>query len=308
MSLDVERIEECYHRLSVLDARKNEPMREHTSFKIGGAADIFVCPKNADEILLALNTASDLDIPVFCMGNGTNLLVSDDGIEGLVVAMRTKDCEIRIDGTELYANAMSLFSSVAKKSVDAGLMGLEWAAGIPGTVGGACAMNAGAYNGEVKNCLVRVDVIEKRGNGYAKNTYAVKEGDLGYRRSKFAYPEMIVTGVHFHLSPDDGHTRERMDDYTKRRTTKQPLNMPSAGSVFKRPEGHFAGSLIEQAGLKGVCVGGAQVSELHAGFIVNKGGATAKDVLALIQLIKDRVFEMSGVRLEEEVRFVGRKD
>ena len=308
MPITQTKLDTCFDKLKPLGAKRNEPMCEHTSFKIGGCADLFVCVDNADELLFVLNTAAELALPVFCMGNGTNLLVSDDGIEGLVVAMRTKECDVKIDGTALYANAVSLFSTVAKKSVDAGLMGLEWAAGIPGTVGGACAMNAGAYGGEVKNCLVRVDVIEKRENVYVKNTYAVKEDDLGYRTSKFAYPGMIVTGAHFELSPDDGHTRERMDDYTKRRTTKQPLNMPSAGSVFKRPEGHFAGSLIEQAGLKGVKVGGAQVSELHAGFIVNKGGATAKDVLALIQLIKDRVFEMSGVRLEEEVRFVGRKD
>lgn len=306
MPITQKEIDICFDKLRTLGARRNEPMCEHTSFKIGGCADLFVCPDNADELLFVLNTAAELDIPVFCMGNGTNLLVSDDGIEGLVVTMRTKECDIVIEGTALYANAMSLFSTVAKKSVDAGLSGLEWAAGIPGTVGGACAMNAGAYGGEVKNCLVSVDVIEKRENGYAKNTYAVKEGDLGYRKSKFAYPDMIVTRAHFELSPDDGHTRERMDDYTRRRTTKQPLSQPSAGSVFKRPEGHFAGALIEQAGLKGESCGGAQVSELHAGFIVNKGGATAKDVLALIQLIQKRVYEMSGIMLETEIKQIGR--
>lgn len=309
MPVTQQQIDLCYTKLKAIGAKKNVPMSDRTSFRIGGAADILVCPKNTDEIMTALTAADLLGLPVMCIGNGSNLLVSDDGIEGLVIMLRSKETDTRIDKADctMYASAFSLFSSVAKKSVDSGLMGLEWGAGIPGTVGGACAMNAGAYGGEIKNCLTKINVIRKQNGGYAECTYDVEPSDLGYRRSRFAFPDMIITGATFSLSPDDGKTRERMDDFTCRRTTKQPLSLPSAGSVFKRPEGHFAGALIEQAGLKGVSVGGAQVSELHAGFIVNRGGATANDVLSLIQLIKQRVFEMSGVQLEEEVRFVGRR-
>ena len=306
MALKEKQIAECADRLAQIGARRNEPMRDHTSFRIGGAADIFAVPKNDDELLSALNTAAELEIPVFCMGNGSNLLVSDDGIEGLVISLISRDCDVSFEGVNMSAGAWSLFSTVVKRSVEAGFTGLEWGAGIPGTVGGACAMNAGAYGGEVKNCLVNVDAIVKNENGYEKKTFAVQPDDLGYRRSKFAFPGMIVTRATFLLAPDDCGARERMADYTHRRTTKQPLSLPSAGSVFKRPEGHFAGALIESAGLKGACVGRAQVSELHAGFIVNTGGATARDVKKLIELIQKRVYDMSGVMLETEIKQIGR--
>lgn len=181
-------------------------------------------------------------------------------------------------------------------------MGLEWAAGIPGTVGGAVAMNAGAYGGEIKQVLTKVEYIEDG----AVCSVEPEDSDLGYRFSRFAAPERIVLSAEFSLSPDDGMTKERMKDYSERRRAKQPLTYPSAGSTFKRPAGYYAGALIEQADLKGVSVGGAKVSTLHAGFIINKGGATSEDVKRLIELVQERVYENSGVTLETEVKFIGR--
>lgn len=300
-------INQCFDSLAPFGAVKNAPMCEHTSFKIGGSADILFIPKSVDELLFALNCSVQCDIPVFVMGNGSNLLVHDDGIRGLVIKLRESEPEIRFntDTATMTVSAAAQFSFAAKRSVDAGYMGLEWGAGIPGTVGGAVAMNAGAYGGEIKDCITAVGAIIQENGMYVKKTFITHSSEFGYRVSPYGFPTCIVTEAEFKLQKDDGKTRERMEYYNKQRTAKQPLSYPSAGSVFKRPEGHYAGALIEEAGLKGRRVGGAQVSELHAGFIINIGGATASDVCQLIDIIKRTVFETSGVMLTEELRIIG---
>lgn len=276
-------------------------MRIHTTFKAGGKARLLAHPRSEEELQLCLNMAEQHHIPCYVMGNGSNLLVRDGGFPGLMVKLSQGFSEIRIVGSTLFAGAGALMSVAAKTALNNGLMGLEWAAGIPGSVGGAVAMNAGAYGGEIKQVLKRVDAIE---NG-AVHEFTVQEHELGYRRSAYCAPERIVLSAEFELLPDDGGAKERMADYAARRREKQPLSLPSAGSTFKRPEGHFAGALIEQAGLKGMRVGGAEVSCLHAGFIVNSGGATAADITGLIALVQQRVYEHSGVRLEPEIRIIG---
>lgn len=290
-----------------LGAITNASMREHTSFHIGGAADLLFIPKSTDELVFALNCAESFGVPVFVMGNGSNLLVHDRGIRGLVIKIKGSEAQIEFDDEHctMTVSASTLFSVAVKRSVDAGFMGLEWGAGIPGTVGGAISMNAGAYGGEVKNCIKSVDALVKENGSYKVKRFDVCDSDMGYRYSRFSYPEFIITGAEFTLMKDDGEAAQRMAEYTLKRTSKQPLSYPSAGSVFKRPVGHFAGALIEQAGLKGKSVGGAQVSELHAGFIINTGNATADDVCRLIKLIKEKVHDESGVMLEEELKITG---
>lgn len=305
--IDKKCIDACFFELETMGAKRNVPMCEHTSFKIGGAADIMFVPEGEAELLFALNCAKKHDVPVFVMGNGSNLLVSDKGIRGLVIKLRAKTADIQFDRDNMLmtVSASTLFSVAVKNSVDEGFMGLEWGAGIPGTVGGAVSMNAGAYGGEIKDRLKSVRIISQTERGYEVSDVDVKYDDLAYRYSRFSFPNAIVLSAVFSLMPDDSKTRERMDSYTRRRTEKQPLSLPSAGSVFKRPEGHFAGALIEEAKLKGFAVGGAQVSELHAGFIVNTGGATAEDVIKLIEIIKNKVYEKSGVMLCEELKLIG---
>lgn len=295
----------CYiERLSNYNAaiETNAPMRDYTSFRIGGPADVLVTPKDEEAAVSAIAIAKELELPCAVIGNGSNLLVSDAGIEGVVVRIASEFSGITYDGNVLHVLGGTLMSVAAKDSVERGFMGLEWAAGIPGTLGGAVAMNAGAYGGEIKQTLTKVccyvggEVVE----------IIPKDEDMGYRRSCFAAPDMIVLWAEFTLLPDDGGARERMADFSKRRREKQPLSYPSAGSTFKRPEGYFAGALIEQAGLKGKRIGGAEVSELHAGFVINVGGATCRDVLDLIAYIQNEVYSHSGVQLETEVKFIGR--
>ncbi|MDR0839852.1 MAG: UDP-N-acetylmuramate dehydrogenase [Christensenellaceae bacterium] len=283
--------------------RVHVPMAEHTSFRIGGPADLFFEPEDAPSLARALRLAKECGAPVFILGNGTNLLVSDRGIEGLVIHLGERFSGMRCEGNRVHALAGTLVSGLAAYAAAQGLMGLEWAAGIPGSVGGAVAMNAGAYGGEVAQSLERVEYLQ---HGEVA-VCAPQAGDMGYRYSAFGAPERIVLSATFRLAPDDGGAAQRMRDYAARRKAKQPLASPSAGSAFKRPAGFFAGALIEQAGLKGFRVGGAQVSALHAGFIINTGGATSADVRGLIAEVQKRVFERSGVRLEPEVKFVGRE-
>lgn len=237
----------------------------------------------------------------FIMGNGSNLLVSDEGVNAVVMRICGSMSGIKIDGTEVYAGSGVLLSSLAKQTVKAGLSGLEWAAGIPGTVGGAIAMNAGAYGGDIGSVVKRIDAV------HGGRILAVKaaESDFGYRRSRFSPPEWIVCGSVLNLKRDDGMAAAKMAEYMDMRRKKQPLSYPSAGSAFKRPKGEYAGALIEKAGLKGETVGGARVSELHAGFIINTGGATSADVRSLIKIIQERVYDMSGIMLEPEIKFVG---
>lgn len=308
MMNDLTGLEAVYKELEPMGAVQHAPMCNYTTFRIGGPADILFTPQDEAELIFAVQCAMRAGVPYFIMGAGSNMLVSDMGIRGLTIRLcspRETIIDVKEHGENFIVTvpAAVMLSRAAKFSVERGMCGLEWAYGIPGTVGGAVAMNAGAYDGEIKKCLRQVRVLT---NGEIKE-HDVKEGDLGYRHSVYSYPNATVLSAVFELSPDDGGAESRMNDYMSRRKAKQPLDYPSAGSVFKRPEGHYAGALIEAAGLKGEHVGDACVSTLHAGFIVNTGNATADDVIKLVELIKKRVFEHSGIMLEEELKIVGER-
>ena len=281
----------------------SEPMSKHTSFKIGGPADLFLMPETHGQLRQILTVAKEYNIPLFVMGNGSNLLVGDKGIRGAVVSLYKKMNKIVVDGEKLYAGCGALMSTVASAALSADLEGFEFASGIPGTIGGGIYMNAGAYGFELKDIVESVDYMDSEGNISQISGCDCK---FGYRKSIFAEKGYIVLGCTFGLKKGNKEQiRERINDFTKRRVTKQPVEKPSAGSVFKRPEGYFAGALIEGEGLKGFSIGGAQVSEKHAGFIINKGDATAKDVLDLVEHIQKTVYEKNGVKLETEIKFVG---
>ncbi|MBE5765817.1 MAG: UDP-N-acetylmuramate dehydrogenase [Clostridiales bacterium] len=271
----------------------NEPLSRHTSFQIGGPAERMAAPENETELLELV-----LQKPAAIIGAGTNLLVRDEGISGLVVKIGAEMADISIEGNILTAQAGARLSQIAMAAMRAGLSGLEFAAGIPGTVGGAVVMNAGAYGGEIKDVLIDVRVIA---DGEIK-TLTNEQLEFGYRKSLAMEMGYIIAGARFLLTPDSPEAiSARMRELAQKRRDKQPLEMPSAGSTFKRPEGHFAGALIEGAGLKGFSVGGAQVSEKHAGFVVNTGGATCADVLGLIEKVQSVVREKYGIELEMEV-------
>lgn len=277
-------------------------MSKHTTFRIGGKADLFV---SADEKSLPqiLKEAADEKIPVTIIGNGSNLLVGDGGIRGLVIEIGKGMDKIEISDNIMTVGAGTLLSKAANTAAEHGLSGMEFAAGIPGSVGGAVVMNAGAYGGEMKDIIMDVDVITREGE-YRRLT--LEELELSYRHSCIIENEYIVIRARLMLQEkDETQIRQVMEDLKNRRIEKQPLNFPSAGSTFKRPEGYFAGKLIMDAGLRGYSVGGAQVSEKHCGFVVNKGGATASDVVKLMNDVRDKVMEEFGVELEPEVKMIG---
>lgn len=271
-----------------------------TSFRTGGRIAVFAYPESAAQAARIFDHCAQGSIPYFVIGNGSNLLVPDFGLDSVFVKLSGELASFSIDGKKLISGAGASLAAVSKYSVANGLMGLEWAAGIPGTVGGAVAMNAGAYGGEIKQRLVKVTVYK---DGKIEDRI-VEDDDLGYRRSVYSFPGPVVLEARFELEYDDGFAKQRMDDFNERRRSKQPLSFPSAGSTFKRPEGHYAGALIEQAGLKGLRVGGAEVSEKHAGFIINRGGATSDDVKELIKTVEQKVFDKFGVWLEPEVKIL----
>jgi UDP-N-acetylmuramate dehydrogenase len=280
--------------------KENAMGAELTTFRTGGAVAILAMPGTEGEVSSLIRCANELGAPYFVIGNGSNLLIPDEGLDTLFIKLADDFEQYRMDGNMLYCGAGASLAAAAKFSVASGFMGLEWAAGIPGTVGGAVAMNAGAYNGEIKNVIKSVRLIMD-GELVCRE---VAPEDMGYRRSAFSYPDSIILSAVFELEPDDGLAKARMEDFSLRRREKQPLNYPSAGSTFKRPEGYYAGKLIEDAGLKGLSVGGAEVSVKHAGFIINKGGANSRDVLELIELVIERVYARFGVMLEPEVRIL----
>ncbi len=281
---------------------RDEPMSRHTTFRIGGPADMMFFPAMEQQIALAIRLALDYHIPYTVIGNGSNLIVRDGGVIGLVIALGERFSHISIENNVLTAEAGATLSKVATEAQRAGLSGLEFVSGIPGTLGGGCAMNAGAYGGQLSDALIDARVLI---DGEIR-TLMRDEMQMGYRTTLPLREGGIVLSARFRLqSGDPNAISERMRELNARRREKQPLNFPSAGSVFKRPEGYFAGALIEQAGLKGAQIGGAQVSEKHAGFIVNIGNATAGDVLTLIERVQKTVFEHSGVHLETEVRVIG---
>lgn len=280
-----------------------EPMKKHTSFKIGGPADILVQPQNADGLAQALAAARDYEVPVTILGNGSNVLVRDKGIRGLVIQLGNALKSFRQEGERLYFGAGYSLALASRKAWECGLSGMEFAVGIPGSIGGAVYMNAGAYNGEMKCVVESVRVMDMNGN-----TAELTAEDLqfGYRKTSLQQSGYIITEVCLKMQPGNkDDIKAMMDDFSSRRISKQPLEMPSAGSMFKRPPGYFAGTLIEQAGLKGYTVGGAQVSTKHAGFVVNCGNATAADVLQLIADVRRIIMEKAGVELHPEVLVIG---
>lgn len=281
----------------------DEPMSNHTTFRIGGAADYFLLPTEGTQIKGIFEICREEGIPCFILGNGSNLLVSDKGYRGAVIQMYRNMNKIETEATVIRAQAGALLSAIAAEAKNHSLTGFEFAGGIPGTLGGAVTMNAGAYGGEMKDVLKSVTVVDREGNIIK---LSVEELNLGYRTSIVKTAGYFVLEAEISLKEGNPEEiKELMRDLTERRTSKQPLEFPSAGSTFKRPEGYFAGKLIMDSGLRGYRVGGAQVSEKHCGFVINAGGATAEDVRALIQDVQNTVYEKFGVMLEPEVRFLG---
>ena len=281
----------------------DEPMSRHTTFRVGGPADFFVTPKAKEEVRDVIRICKEAGMPYYIIGNGSNLLVSDAGYRGVIVQIYKEMNEVKVEGDLVKAQAGALLSGIAAKALGAELSGFEFASGIPGTIGGACVMNAGAYGGEMKDVLESVTVLtgEDKIIELGRN-----ELELGYRTSVIAKKGYIVLGAVLKLERGDGEKiKTYMDELKEKRVTKQPLEYPSAGSTFKRPEGYFAGKLIEDAGLRGFQVGGAQVSEKHCGFVINRDHATAADIMELMRQVQIRVKENSGVDLEPEVKRLG---
>ncbi len=297
--------------LSALKAKQpgqvlvQEPMSQHTSFHIGGPADILVIPSSVQGLLQVLELARTWQVPVTVIGNGTNLLVRDKGIRGLIIKLGNAIKEWQVESSRItFSSGLSL-AMAAHVALDAGLTGMEFAAGIPGSVGGAIYMNAGAYGGEMKNIVTEVTVLDRQGQ-----TRIIPAGEMcfGYRSSAIQGTENLILAATVQLQPGDPEKiTAKMADLAARRRDKQPLELPSAGSTFKRPAGNFAGTLIDKAGLKGFSVGDAQVSVKHAGFIVNTGHASCADVLQLITAVQEKVFASAGIHLEPEVLIIGEK-
>lgn len=296
-----------YNDLCSITGEKNvlrdELMSGHTTFRIGGPADYFVMPSSADEIRKITALCTEQEIPYYIIGNGSNLLVGDKGYRGVIIQVFKNMRAIETDGELIRAQAGALLSKVAAAAYEAGLEGFEFASGIPGTLGGAVRMNAGAYGGEIRQVLKSADVLTSEGEVL---TLPVEEMKMGYRTSIVSKMDYVVLGAELVLSKGNKEDiRAKMDELKEKRVAKQPLEFGSAGSTFKRPEGYFAGKLIEDAGLRGFRVGNAQVSEKHCGFVINRGGATAQEVVELMETIVRRVEENSGVRLEPEVKRIG---
>ena len=286
--------------LKGLDVKCNVPLSTLTSFRIGGPAAMVLRPRNAEDIRKTIQACSQFVIPYCILGNGTNVLAPDAGYPGVIIRIDTPLTTPLFVDTTVTCPAGTALSVLARESVNMHLMGLESLSGIPGTVGGAVAMNAGAYGAEIRHIIKSVRILK---SGRVLDVEP-KKTDFGNRTSKYAGPAVVVLSATFQLEHDDGGARERMMETARQRKEKQPLSFPSAGSVFKRPNGRFAGALIEGAGLKGFSVGGAQVSPMHAGFIVNTGNATERDVLELISIVQQRVYDETGVQLEREVRLL----
>ena len=280
-----------------------EPMAKHTSFRIGGPADVLAQPADEAELAALLKRAGEHAVPVTLVGNGSNLLVRDKGIRGLVIKLSNLFSSITVDGNVMTFGSGISLAMASKKAASLSLSGMEFAVGIPGTIGGAVYMNAGAYDGEMAKVVTCVRVMDMQGK---ISELQASELDFAYRHTALQNSGLIVTSVTVSLQPGEAESiKAKMDDFSQRRIAKQPVELPSAGSMFKRPVGYFAGTLIEQTGLKGYTVGGAQVSTKHAGFVVNVGGATAKDVLQLISDVQARVLAAQGVQLEPEVLVLG---
>lgn len=300
MRPDVGLFTEILSKDSVLE---NEMMSSHTTYKIGGPCDVMVLPQSVEQVKEVIRICKDNDIPLYVMGNGSNLLVRDGGIRGVVMKITRGLSDIKVCGNRMYVEAGAPLGGVVRVAYENGLSGLEFAAGIPGSFGGAVTMNAGAYGGNMKMVVKSITACDRCGN------VMVLEGDeleFGYRQSVVRNKDLVVLSGELELvEADKDGIRSKMEELNKKRRAMQPLSLPSCGSVFKRPEGHFIGKLIEDAGLKGTTVGGAQVSTLHANFIVNIDNATARDVLDLIEVVKARVLDAFGIEIETEVITIG---
>lgn len=281
----------------------DEQMKCHTTFRVGGPADFFVKPQNERQLAGVIRYLDEYKIPFFILGNGSNLLVSDSGYRGVIIDLSEGFDDISVSGNFIFTQAGAMLSRVSAFARDNSLTGMEFASGIPGSIGGAVFMNAGAYGGEMKDIVDTVTVMD-----YSGNIFVLKNSDMdfGYRHSVVEEKKLIVLSTVLRLSKGDRSViTGRMKELGESRISKQPLEYPSAGSTFKRPEGYFAGKLIMDAGLRGKSIGGAQVAEKHCGFIINKGGATAKDIAQLIRYVQNEVQCMFGVSIEPEVRFLG---
>ena len=299
--------QEFYEKLSKIVRKEQileeEPMKKHTTFRIGGPAEYLILPQTIEEIADVIKLCRQEEIPWYIVGNGSNLLVADEGVRGVVIQLLRNFNQIQVEGCQIRMQAGAQNAAVAKRALDASLTGFEFAAGLPGTIGGAVVMNAGAYGGEMKDILKEVTVLDP--NGMIR-TIPAEELELGYRTSIIARKGYVVLEAVIVLKTGDPkEIKAAMDELKEKRVTKQPLEYPSAGSTFKRPEGYFAGKLSMDAGLRGFSVGGAQISEKHCGFVINKGNATAKDVTELMDETKKIVMEKFGVALEPEVKRLG---
>nr|WP_300822839.1 UDP-N-acetylmuramate dehydrogenase [uncultured Schaedlerella sp.] len=280
-----------------------EPMSRHTTFRAGGPADFFVTPEKEGQVRKTLSLLKEAQVPRYIMGNGSNLLVGDRGYRGVILQICKKMNRIRIQDTVIQAQAGALLSKVAAEAQAKGLTGFEFASGIPGSLGGAVMMNAGAYGGEMKQVLIQAQILNA--SGEIEDVLA-EEMELGYRSSVFSRNGGVILSASIQLEPGDPSAiQSRMEELKFLRTSKQPLEYPSAGSTFKRPEGYFAGKLIQDAGLRGFQVGGAQVSEKHCGFVINKDQASAMDIRSLMEQVSEKVYTRFGVRLEPEVKLIG---
>ena len=290
--------------VGVGQVKEQEPMALHTTFRIGGPADYYVTPMTVEQVVGVRKWCKDQQMPMTLVGNGSNLLVGDGGIRGVVMTLGGLN-DIRIEGTEVRAGAGVMLAMLAAQTAKAGLSGLQYAGGIPGTLGGGITMNAGAYGGELKDNLTEVLLLTEEGEAV---WVPAAEMELGYRTSRIQRTGEPVLAAAFHLQPGEPEQiLAEIQEFNARRREKQPLEYPSAGSTFKRPEGYFAGKLIQDAGLAGYRVGDAQVSEKHCGFVINRGQATAAQVLELVRQVQDRVQEQFGVKLEPEIRMIGER-
>lgn len=298
-------MEDIYKKLAEINGEENvlinEPMKAHTTFRTGGSADYFVTVFSEETLKETIELLKNEGISYYIIGNGSNLLFEDSGYRGVIVRLGRCD-GITVEGETITAKAGELLSKVANSALHHGLTGMEFAAGIPGTVGGAVVMNAGAYGGEIKDVIVCARALDEQGNLITLNR---EELDLSYRHSIASETSLVITEAVFRLkSGEQRKIKALMEDLALQRKEKQPLEYPSAGSTFKRPEGYFAGKLIQDAGLRGASIGGAQVSEKHSGFVINKGNATTNDILQLVKYVQDEVYKSSGVKLEMEVKVV----
>ncbi|MDD4690515.1 MAG: UDP-N-acetylmuramate dehydrogenase [Eubacteriales bacterium] len=294
-------MKELYNFLPDNSILENEPMKNHTTFRIGGNADVLVLPQSVEQLKAVIDFAKGKSIPYMVIGNGSDLLVSDNGIRGIVIKTTCLD-EIKVDGECITAGVGALLSKTASVALANSLTGMEFAHGIPGTVGGGVFMNAGAYDGELKDIVAKTTYLDADGQ-----IKTCTKHDFGYRSSVYSKnSDRVILNATFKLHVGNKETIEaRMAELALSRRTKQPIEMPSAGSVFKRPQGFFVGKLVQDCNLRGFSIGGAQISDKHCGFIVNKGDATAKDVLDLIEYIRSQVRSKFGVEIETEIRYIG---